>query len=323
MSLGPAVLRHRGAECVCFTSDVRGRHDGALPAARRGGGQCGRVPPGECRRLTPGRATRRSAPPSRRCAPPRPPCGTPDLLALGRKAYDEIRAAMHARGRDGGRRREWNLHEFLSGLRKLDRQVRSCRVVADRSGAFMGRKAVARRTCAACTRPATNLRGIHVSIPSPRSRGLVVLAAAAVLAVGAGSGAVAGAMITGKDIKDQIHQGRRTSHAGVRDHQQGQEQDPQAQGPQLRGDRQARHPRVPPGPQGCRRHRDLRRSQLVHHRPQRHRQRRLLPPLRPALGHRRAPADGNRQPQASAPTVRATSLPSGTRSTSSASRLRR
>ncbi len=35
-----------------------------------------------------------------------------------------------------------------------------------------------------------------------RSRGGIVLAAAAVLAVGAGSGAVAGAMITGKDIKD-------------------------------------------------------------------------------------------------------------------------
>ena len=35
-----------------------------------------------------------------------------------------------------------------------------------------------------------------------RSRGTVVVAAAAVLAVGAGSGAVAGSLITGKDIKD-------------------------------------------------------------------------------------------------------------------------
>ena len=36
-----------------------------------------------------------------------------------------------------------------------------------------------------------------------RSRGVVVLAAAAVLAVSAGSGAVAGAMITGEDIKNR------------------------------------------------------------------------------------------------------------------------
>lgn len=36
-----------------------------------------------------------------------------------------------------------------------------------------------------------------------RSRGVVVLAAAAVLAVSAGSGAVAGSMITGDDIKDR------------------------------------------------------------------------------------------------------------------------
>src|SRR6188472_4113678 len=35
-----------------------------------------------------------------------------------------------------------------------------------------------------------------------RSRGAVVLAAAAILAAGAASGAVAGAKITGKDIKD-------------------------------------------------------------------------------------------------------------------------
>lgn len=37
----------------------------------------------------------------------------------------------------------------------------------------------------------------------PRSRGVVVLAAAAMLAVGAGSGAVAGSLITGKDIKNK------------------------------------------------------------------------------------------------------------------------
>jgi hypothetical protein len=37
----------------------------------------------------------------------------------------------------------------------------------------------------------------------PRSRGAVVLAAAAVLAVSAGSGAVAGSLITGADIKDR------------------------------------------------------------------------------------------------------------------------
>lgn len=37
---------------------------------------------------------------------------------------------------------------------------------------------------------------------SSRSRGVIVLAAAAVLAVGAGSGAVAGSLITGKDIKN-------------------------------------------------------------------------------------------------------------------------
>ena len=36
-----------------------------------------------------------------------------------------------------------------------------------------------------------------------RSRGVVVLAAAAVLAVGAGSGAVAGSLITGEDIKNK------------------------------------------------------------------------------------------------------------------------
>jgi hypothetical protein len=38
---------------------------------------------------------------------------------------------------------------------------------------------------------------------SARSRGVIVLAAAAVLAVGAGSGAVAGSLITGKDIKNR------------------------------------------------------------------------------------------------------------------------
>lgn len=38
---------------------------------------------------------------------------------------------------------------------------------------------------------------------SSRSRGVIVLAAAAVLAVGAGSGAVAGSLITGKDIKNK------------------------------------------------------------------------------------------------------------------------
>ena len=38
---------------------------------------------------------------------------------------------------------------------------------------------------------------------SARSRGAVVMAAAAVLAVGAGSGAVAGSLITGKDIKNK------------------------------------------------------------------------------------------------------------------------
>ena len=38
---------------------------------------------------------------------------------------------------------------------------------------------------------------------STHSRGVIVLAAAAVLAVGAGSGAVAGSMITGKDIKNR------------------------------------------------------------------------------------------------------------------------
>lgn len=38
---------------------------------------------------------------------------------------------------------------------------------------------------------------------APRSRGLVVLAAAAMLAVSAGSGAVAGSMITGKDIRNR------------------------------------------------------------------------------------------------------------------------
>ena len=36
-----------------------------------------------------------------------------------------------------------------------------------------------------------------------RSRGVVVLAAAAVLAISAGSGAVAGSLITGADIKDR------------------------------------------------------------------------------------------------------------------------
>ena len=40
-------------------------------------------------------------------------------------------------------------------------------------------------------------------LSSARSRGAVVVAAAAVLAVGAGSGAVAGSLITGKDIKNK------------------------------------------------------------------------------------------------------------------------
>ena len=48
---------------------------------------------------------------------------------------------------------------------------------------------------------------------APRSRGVVVLAAAAVLAVSAGSGAVAGSLITGKDIKDRSIEAR-DLHAG-------------------------------------------------------------------------------------------------------------
>lgn len=43
---------------------------------------------------------------------------------------------------------------------------------------------------------------------APRSRGVIVLAAAAVLAVSAGSGAVAGSLITGKDIKDRSIEAR-------------------------------------------------------------------------------------------------------------------
>jgi len=59
----------------------------------------------------------------------------------------------------------------------------------------------------------------HMSIfTTPRSRGVVVLAAAAVLAISAGSGAVAGSLITGKDIKDRtieaqdLHQGAVTTN---------------------------------------------------------------------------------------------------------------
>src|SRR6476469_3627213 len=57
-----------------------------------------------------------------------------------------------------------------------------------------------------------------VSMPNfsaSRSRGLVVLAAAAVLAVSAGSGAVAGAMITGKDIKDKSIEARDLGRGSV------------------------------------------------------------------------------------------------------------
>lgn len=48
-----------------------------------------------------------------------------------------------------------------------------------------------------------------------RSRGVVVLVAAAVLAVSAGSGAVAGAMITGKDIKDKSIEARDLARGSV------------------------------------------------------------------------------------------------------------
>ena len=48
-----------------------------------------------------------------------------------------------------------------------------------------------------------------------RSRGVVVLAAAAVLAVSAGSGAVAGAMITGADIKDRSIEARDLDRGSV------------------------------------------------------------------------------------------------------------
>lgn len=53
---------------------------------------------------------------------------------------------------------------------------------------------------------------------APRSRGIAVVAAAAVLAVSAGSGAVAGSMITGQDIKNRtieaqdLHSGAVTSN---------------------------------------------------------------------------------------------------------------
>jgi hypothetical protein len=50
---------------------------------------------------------------------------------------------------------------------------------------------------------------------APRSRGVVVLAAAAVLAVGAGSGAVAGSLITGKDIKNRSIEARDLDRGSV------------------------------------------------------------------------------------------------------------
>ena len=53
----------------------------------------------------------------------------------------------------------------------------------------------------------------HLS--SARSRGVLVLAAAAVLAVGAGSGAVAGAMITGDDIKNRSIEGKDLARGSV------------------------------------------------------------------------------------------------------------
>jgi len=53
----------------------------------------------------------------------------------------------------------------------------------------------------------------HLS--AARSRGVLVLAAAAVLAVGAGSGAVAGAMITGDDIKNRSIEGQDLSRGSV------------------------------------------------------------------------------------------------------------
>jgi len=50
---------------------------------------------------------------------------------------------------------------------------------------------------------------------SARSRGVLVLATAAVLAVGAGSGAVAGSLITGKDIKNQSVEGKDLARGSV------------------------------------------------------------------------------------------------------------
>ena len=50
---------------------------------------------------------------------------------------------------------------------------------------------------------------------TPRSRGIVVLAAAAVLAVSAGSGAVAGSLITGKDIKNRTIEARDLDRGSV------------------------------------------------------------------------------------------------------------
>jgi hypothetical protein len=50
---------------------------------------------------------------------------------------------------------------------------------------------------------------------APRSRGVVVLAAAAMLAVGAGSGAVAGSLITGQDIKNRSIEGQDLANGAV------------------------------------------------------------------------------------------------------------
>ncbi len=68
----------------------------------------------------------------------------------------------------------------------------------------MGREPIGVDTQSRALGPTANQWGsLFMSLfHAARSRGVVVLAAAAVLAVGAGSGAVAGAMITGKDIKD-------------------------------------------------------------------------------------------------------------------------
>ena len=151
----------------------------------------------------------------------------------------------------------------------------------------MGREPIGGRHAESGTRPTRQPVGISSMslFRAARSRGVVVLAAAAVLAVGAGSGAVAGAMITGKDIKDHSIKAKDLDADSVTTNKVKNKtlklKDLSSEVTAKLGVQGPAGPAGAQGPAGCRRHCELRRSQLEHHRPQRERWRRLPTCARP------------------------------------------